>query len=50
MSLRVIWFLAIVFTGLALVPSGARLFELPNMVDHRTSCSPKNRGECRYEC
>jgi hypothetical protein len=33
MSLRVIQFLAIVFTALALVPSGAHLFELPNKVE-----------------
>lgn len=33
MSLRVIQFLAIMFTALALVPSGAHLFELPNKVE-----------------
>ena len=33
MSLRVIQFLAIMFTTFALVPSGAHLFELPNKVE-----------------
>ena len=33
MSLRVIQFLAVVFTALALVPAGAHLFELPNKID-----------------
>lgn len=33
MNLRVIQFLAIVFTSLALVPSGTHLFELPNKID-----------------
>jgi hypothetical protein len=32
MALRVIQFLAVVFTALALVPSGAHLFELPNKI------------------
>jgi hypothetical protein len=33
MGLRVVQFLAVVFTALALVPAGAHLFELPNKVD-----------------
>ncbi|WP_134498236.1 DUF1772 domain-containing protein [Microvirga pakistanensis] len=33
MSLRVIQFLAVVLTALALVPTGAHLFELPNKID-----------------
>lgn len=33
MSLRVVQFLAILLTALALIPSGAHLFELPNKVD-----------------
>ena len=32
MGLRVVQFLAIVFTALALVPAGAHLFELPNKI------------------
>jgi hypothetical protein len=32
MSLRVVQFLAVVLTALALVPSGAHLFELPNKI------------------
>ena len=33
MSLRVVQFLAVVLTGLALVPTGAHLFELPNKIE-----------------
>jgi len=33
MSLRVVQFLAVVLTALALVPSGAHLFELPNKIN-----------------
>jgi hypothetical protein len=33
MGLRVIQFLAVVFTALALIPAGAHLFELPNKID-----------------
>ena len=33
MSLRVVQFLAVVLTALALVPAGAHLFELPNKID-----------------
>jgi hypothetical protein len=33
MSLRVIQFLAVVLTALALIPAGAHLFELPNKID-----------------
>lgn len=33
MNLRVIQFLAVVLTALALVPTGAHLFELPNKID-----------------
>ena len=33
MGLRVIQFLAILLTALALVPAGAHLFELPNKID-----------------
>ncbi len=33
MSLHVIQFLAVVLTALALIPSGAHLFELPNKVE-----------------
>jgi hypothetical protein len=33
MSLRVIQFLAILLTALALIPDGAHLFELPNKID-----------------
>jgi hypothetical protein len=33
MSLRVVQFLAVVFTALAFVPAGAHLFELPNKID-----------------
>jgi hypothetical protein len=32
MGLRVVQFLALVFTALALVPAGAHLFELPNKI------------------
>src|SRR3954470_19657535 len=33
MSLRVVQFLAVVFTALALIPAGAHLFALPNKID-----------------
>jgi hypothetical protein len=33
MSLRVIQFLAVLMTALALIPAGAHLFELPNKMD-----------------
>jgi hypothetical protein len=33
MSLRVVQFLAILLTALALMPSGAHLFKLPNKID-----------------
>ena len=33
MSLRVIQFLAVVLTALAVIPAGAHLFELPNKID-----------------
>jgi len=33
MSLRVVQFLAVVFTALAFVPAGAHLFALPNKID-----------------
>jgi hypothetical protein len=33
MALRMVQFLAIVLTALALVPAGAHLFELPNKID-----------------
>jgi hypothetical protein len=33
MSLRVIQFLAVVLTALALIPAGAHLFELPNKIN-----------------
>jgi hypothetical protein len=33
MSLRVIQFLAVVLTALALIPAGAHLFQLPNKID-----------------
>jgi hypothetical protein len=33
MSLRVVQFLAVLLTALALVPAGAHLFELPNKID-----------------
>jgi len=33
MSLRVIQFLAVILTALALIPAGAHLFELPNKID-----------------
>ncbi|WP_134500369.1 DUF1772 domain-containing protein [Microvirga pakistanensis] len=33
MSLRMIQFLAVVSTALALIPAGAHLFELPNKID-----------------
>jgi hypothetical protein len=33
MSLRVLQFLAILLTALALIPAGAHLFELPNTID-----------------
>jgi hypothetical protein len=33
MGLRVVQFLAVLLTALALVPSGAHLFELPNKID-----------------
>ena len=33
MSLRVVQFLAVLVTALALVPTGAHLFELPNKID-----------------
>jgi hypothetical protein len=33
MALRMVQFLAIVLTALALVPTGAHLFELPNKIN-----------------
>ena len=33
MSLRVIQFLAVLLTAVALAPAGAHLFELPNKID-----------------